>query len=370
MATRKTELIDATTIWKPRIAKRKLTASKPLMRIEIGYTSEKQKKRTRNNSNPIYGRNRTIQHQQIKRNFIDAKMNEKTINNVAKAAMQIERHHRAAKLDLPLLRLNHNINCDNIEQMMNDSNNEQPLLSISECYADFIQLNEVDIDDIAYSISDALVRENLNYDLSEADVEYHNRLLFMREDTIYKVASNDPNQPTIYLFINTQRKDEYLICQRKDDVNTWICDSNCIQFNADKFATQNQLNGKLFCIHCVLAELIESHENPTDLQIKNLGKWSASDSHVAIYDVRHCAAGPKRWIFFMIYETRPLCVWLSNNGKLHCGACNKPRGCQHTKMLDDEMKQRLQSEEYEILRGKGDYERVVCLKLSKYAFIE
>ena len=254
------------------------------------------------------------------------------------------------------LKSNETDDLTNIEQVLDDidigSTNVQ-----NEC--EEIKVDQYPSLQVAVSKS-----EYPEYKIHDADIKYAEQLM-ENDEVIFQVY----NDWLLFCpFDAHSRKIKtnkiYSVVKNGD---YWRCDKECIEECA-KIYDNRMINDDTtpLCIHCMLAYLIIDEGNPMHLNVLKLDKGSLLHENPTIYFIKKCDSGQKRWIFGMDYLNIKYILWINNNGGLICKKHCNLTGCYHTKMLDEALQQYFGKRKYEIVRGKGDYERLVETGCSSY----
>ena len=214
------------------------------------------------------------------------------------------------------------------------------------------------------TLEKAISVANIKYHPCAADINYVKQL--MDNDDVIFITDNN------WMFIcpldeNNQQLYMNRMFSNYKHGGKWHCDKECNEEFANRY--DNQLDdddATPLCIHSVLSQLIIDCENPMNFNVFKLGKCSLLCENPTIYFIKKCTSSQKLWIFGMDNICSKIILWLNNNGTLHCKQHYNLRGCYHTRILDNALKEYFGTRKYEIVRGKGDYARLVETGWSSY----
>ena len=268
-------------------------------------------------------------------------------------------------------------NADNLDAQNADNLDIDSFDSLS--FDNFGYYKEINGDQSITTLQQAIAEsEYPHYKLEEIDnVMYINALIC--EDYIYRMG-NGKDWMIFHRFDEIKKKfveDQIINVTKLNGI--WSCDKRCTVFNARKYANDLDENDKTpLCIHGMLCHLILDCDNPTNLGVIHIKEEQQLNKTPVIYWLRRITSGARHWMFVLDRLGVKHTLWLNNNGKLKCDkhkanarqsrkGSNKDRGgCICTKDLDEALKREFGTNEYEILRGKGQYERLVQVGKSTF----
>eukprot|EP01084_Bolivina_argentea_P286581 491633_1 len=246
--------------------------------------------------------------------------------------------------------------CDNINETFNN------VLNTNSYMEPLLLQNEAEnFTSLAKAIGDSVYPD---YHCTESDNMIYDKLLTNNE-CVFKVCDQ------WMIFCEYDMNKNKIAFDRLLNVSKingrWTCDKKCMQFNAAKFSNQLSDDDKSpLCIHGLLSHLIIEENNPTNIPYHNITEEHLVCDEPLIYRIKTINTGQKIWTFAMDKVGVKIILWLNHNGKLKCGKCgskgrNKDNkgGCLHTKLLDDALQTLLDETAYDIVRGKGEYKRLV-----------
>eukprot|EP01084_Bolivina_argentea_P294553 506849_1 len=219
-------------------------------------------------------------------------------------------------------------------------------------------VEEIDYSEFITSLPDAIKESEMNeYKCTVEDLSYH-QLLLESENIIFKISDN----VVLFSKYNNDTKQlsesHFLICDKREE--TWVCDADCPVYYAKKFSNEADKIPLCLCIHGVLAELIVNYDNPTKLEILDKSKLTVICEQPEILFFKQSTSGQIEWMFFMDHLNTKRLLWTNRSGDVKCKShYNQPSGCEHTNILKDALKQFLGQREFEIITGKGSYERII-----------
>ena len=247
-------------------------------------------------------------------------------------------------------------------------------------FDNFGYYNEINGDQFITSLEQAIAEsEYPDYKLEDIDNLIHLNAV-LSDDYIYRVG--DGKDWMIFHQFHADKKkfiDDQIINVTKLN-GVWSCDKRCTVFNARKYANNLDDNDKTpLCIHGMLCHLILECDNPTNIGVKHIKEDQQFNKNPIIYWLRTIKSGSRLWMFVLDRLGVKHTLWLNKNGKLKCdkhranarqsqrnGNGKDRGGCICTKDLDEALKRDFEIEEYNILRGKGQYERLVQVGCSTF----
>eukprot|EP01083_Nonionella_stella_P003325 9495_1 len=224
--------------------------------------------------------------------------------------------------------------------------------------------HETDLSEFITTLQTAIDEsEYTDYKISDDDQLIHEQLS-SGNVSVY-IAANDW---LVFAEFSNQTVQHDKLINVVKRTNTWQCDRNCITYNRDKFSNILSAESETpLCIHGMLSHLITECDNPTNIPVRYLGENDIVSHDPLIYFIKAPNHGQKRWLFAMDRLKSKLILWVNHSGTIKCSQhYNQPNipsksgsGCYCSRQLDCALKKTCDSEEYDIIRAGGDYQRFI-----------
>eukprot|EP01084_Bolivina_argentea_P294554 506850_1 len=350
----------------------------PMLEVIFGHQTSKAKAKKRRKAQKESSRRNivleTFLDDEVKRSTEYALGNINTNDysiNVAQNNNRTQERHTDADMSKYIAEGVWSISNDKNNMQISDDENENEIEVVNEIsfdenettiitqqqYDPLDLFEEIDHSQFITSLQDAIKQtEMTEYKCTHDDLSYHQSLL-ESDNIIFRISDN------VLLFCQYNGKNKqlsenhFLICDKRDE--TWVCDNDCPVYYANKFSNEADKTPLCLCIHGVFAELIINHNNPTKLEVVDKSKITLICEEPEILFFKRCADSQVEWLFFMDHLNTRRLLWLNRKGDIKCKSHYNIRGCPHTHLLKEALKQFLGEREFEIITGQGVYKRII-----------